>query len=42
MKCICQIAAAAALMGAVSAQTFRRLGTCPTLGTWQSLELLTA
>ncbi|CAO2657728.1 Nn.00g038540.m01.CDS01 [Neocucurbitaria sp. VM-36] len=33
MKCTCSIVAAAALLlNAVSAQTFRRLGACPTLG----------
>ncbi|KAL6712652.1 hypothetical protein ACN47E_000529 [Coniothyrium glycines] len=33
MKCTCSaIAATALLLGSVSAQTFRRLGTCPTLG----------
>ncbi|KAF1947225.1 alkaline phosphatase precursor [Clathrospora elynae] len=33
MKCSCSaIAAAALLVGSVSAQTFRRLGACPTLG----------
>ncbi|KAH3920868.1 alkaline phosphatase [Parastagonospora nodorum] len=32
MKCFCSIAAVAALAAGVSAQTFRRLGACPTLG----------
>ncbi|KAH7079342.1 alkaline-phosphatase-like protein [Paraphoma chrysanthemicola] len=32
MKCICSIAAAAVLLGTASAQSFRRLGACPTLG----------
>lgn len=33
MKCTCSaVVAAALLLGSVSAQTFRRLGTCPTLG----------
>ena len=33
MKCTCSnIVAAALLLGSVSAQTFRRLGACPTLG----------
>ena len=37
MKCTCAITAVAVLLGTASAQTFRRLGACPTLGVFTNM-----